>query len=176
VPLGGGTPRKEDWPFSNKRGQSSSHTHPPSKHSGPWGQPDKFHRSPDLAAISFQLRPDRSKTDRLELRFENARNRYGAVAGYHATRFSHIWAAWETVRATDDPYLDALTQERLLGRLVVNREPMASKIGTTLQRSTYHYWYCPGEASAIRQLLGHQHVPEFVEERSQHPIEYRTTR
>jgi uncharacterized damage-inducible protein DinB len=74
------------------------------------------------------------------------------------------WVAWETVTAAVDPYLDALTQELLLERLVVNVEPMKSTIGTMLRRATYHYWYHTGEANAIRQLLGHQHVPEFVGE------------
>ncbi|HET7056331.1 MAG TPA: DinB family protein [Thermomicrobiales bacterium] len=74
------------------------------------------------------------------------------------------WASWETVRAAVDPYLDALTQVRLLERLDVNGAPMESNIGTMLRRSTYHYWYHTGEANAIRQLLRHQNVPELVGE------------
>ena len=41
-------------------------------------------------------------------------------------------------------------------------ERMESNIGTMLRRSTYHYWFHTGEANAIRQLLGHANVPEFV--------------
>jgi hypothetical protein len=44
----------------------------------------------------------------------------------------------------------------------VDGEPMESNIGTMLRRSTYHYWFHTGEANAIRQLLGHANVPEFV--------------
>ncbi len=32
----------------------------------------------------------------------------------------------------------------------------------TGQCSTYHYWFHNGEADAIRQVLGHANVPEFV--------------
>ena len=31
-----------------------------------------------------------------------------------------------------------------------------------LLRVTYHYWYHTGEAAAVRQLLGHVDLPEFV--------------
>src|SRR5215831_20110105 len=34
--------------------------------------------------------------------------------------------------------------------------------GTLLQRVIYHYWYHTGENAAIRQLLGHTDLPEFV--------------
>jgi len=74
------------------------------------------------------------------------------------------WAAWHTVTETVDPFLDALTQEHLVEHLVVDGEPMESNIGTMLRRATYHYWFHNGEANAIRQLLGHQNVPEFVGE------------
>jgi hypothetical protein len=74
------------------------------------------------------------------------------------------WAAWDTVTHAVDPFLDALAQERLVEHLVVDGEPMESNIGTMLRRSTYHYWFHNGEANAIRQLLGHQNVPEFVGE------------
>ena len=63
-----------------------------------------------------------------------------------------------------DPFLDALAQERLVEHLVVDGKPMESNIGTMLRRSPYHYWFHNGEANAIRQLLGHQNVPEFVGE------------
>ena len=31
-----------------------------------------------------------------------------------------------------------------------------------MQRVIYHYWYHTGENLAIRQLLGHTDLPEFV--------------
>jgi hypothetical protein len=37
-----------------------------------------------------------------------------------------------------------------------------SSIGTFLRRTTYHYWYHLGEALAVRQMLGHRDLPDFV--------------
>jgi hypothetical protein len=74
------------------------------------------------------------------------------------------WAAWHTVAQAVDPFLNSLTQERMLEHLVVDGERMESNIGTMLRRSTYHYWFHNGEANAIRQQLGHANVPEFVGE------------
>ena len=31
-----------------------------------------------------------------------------------------------------------------------------------LMRTIYHYWFHTGEAAAVRQLLGHTGLPEFV--------------
>jgi hypothetical protein len=72
------------------------------------------------------------------------------------------WAVWQTVTAAVDPFLDSLTQDRLLEHLIANGEPMESNMGSMLRRSAYHYWFHNGEANAIRQLLGHPNVPEFV--------------
>jgi hypothetical protein len=33
-----------------------------------------------------------------------------------------------------------------------------------LLRNIYHYWYHTGEAHAIRDMLGHKNLPEFVGE------------
>jgi hypothetical protein len=34
--------------------------------------------------------------------------------------------------------------------------------GSLLLRVTYHYWYHLGENMAIRQMLGHTTLPQFV--------------
>ena len=39
---------------------------------------------------------------------------------------------------------------------------MRESIGTMLPRLIYHYWFHTGEVLAIRQLLGHVELPEFV--------------
>ena len=38
----------------------------------------------------------------------------------------------------------------------------AESIGTLLLRNIYHYWFHTGEAHAIRQMLGHRDLPQFV--------------
>lgn len=41
-------------------------------------------------------------------------------------------------------------------------QPFRYNIGTMLQLIIYHYWFHIGEALAIRQMLGHSDLPEFV--------------
>ena len=50
----------------------------------------------------------------------------------------------------------------LATHLADERKTYPESIGTMLLRNTYHYWYHLGEASAIRQMLGHSGLPEFV--------------
>lgn len=72
------------------------------------------------------------------------------------------WAAWEAATAAVDPYLNQLTTERMLEHLEFNGKPLPESIGTMLYRVLYHYWLHTGEALAIRQLLGHGPLPDFV--------------
>ncbi len=41
-------------------------------------------------------------------------------------------------------------------------EDVGQTIGSGLQRMTFHYWYHIGEIQAIRQMLEHANLPEFV--------------
>ena len=72
------------------------------------------------------------------------------------------WAAWDAVTKAVDPFLDELDTERMLEFLTIDGRPHDESIGTMLQRVIYHYWFHIGEATAIRQLLGHTDLPEFV--------------
>jgi DinB family protein len=69
---------------------------------------------------------------------------------------------WHTVTEADDPYLDSLTTEILLTDLLLNGEAVRQTRGDALRRVTYHYWYHIGEIQAIRQMLGHKGLPEYV--------------
>jgi uncharacterized damage-inducible protein DinB len=73
-----------------------------------------------------------------------------------------MWAVWRKVTAAADEYLDTLTSEIMQGFLLRDGEPVDENTGTLLMRNIYHYWYHTGEASAVRQMLGHTHLPEFV--------------
>jgi len=66
------------------------------------------------------------------------------------------------ITAAADPWLDALTSARLQEAVVRDGRPTAYIYGNLLQRVIYHYWYHTGENMAIRQLLGHASLPEFV--------------
>ena len=46
-------------------------------------------------------------------------------------------------------------------------KPLPESIGTMLLRNTYHYWFHCGEAHAIRQMLGHPDLPQFVGDMSE---------
>ena len=73
-----------------------------------------------------------------------------------------MWAAWRRVGALADPYLDGLTTADLLGPWPHDGRADPPMIGSQLQRITYHYWHHIGEASAVRQLLGHRRLAQFV--------------
>ncbi len=73
-----------------------------------------------------------------------------------------MWAAWRMVTAAADEYLDTLTPEILQRYLLRGGKPVDESVGTLLMRNIYHYWYHTGEAAAVRQMLGHTNLPEFV--------------
>lgn len=59
-------------------------------------------------------------------------------------------------------FLDSLEPAQLTDHFTVNGEQVPESIGTLLQRNLYHYWFHTGEAHAIRQMLGHPDLPQFV--------------
>jgi uncharacterized damage-inducible protein DinB len=69
---------------------------------------------------------------------------------------------WRTVTAVADEFLDTLTTEKLMIYQKWQRKPVREDTGTLLQRNIYHYWFHTGEAHAIRQMLGHEDLPQFV--------------
>lgn len=75
---------------------------------------------------------------------------------------AEMLAAWRQVLELADPMLDALTTERLATVVHTDEHGVVYTPGVVLQRIMYHYWYHLGENMAIRQLLGHTNLPEFV--------------
>ncbi|MBI3159699.1 MAG: DinB family protein [Chloroflexi bacterium] len=73
-----------------------------------------------------------------------------------------MWAAWHAITAAADAYLDTLTAEMLSGHIEFKGRALPESIGTMLLRNIYHYWHHLGEGMAVRQLLGHTGLPEFV--------------
>jgi hypothetical protein len=73
-----------------------------------------------------------------------------------------MWATWRAVTAAADEFLGALTAEQLSTHLEWKDKPLPESIGTMVYRNTYHYWYHTGEAHAVRQMLGHPDLPQFV--------------
>jgi hypothetical protein len=75
---------------------------------------------------------------------------------------AEMWSVWRTITTAADEYLDALTVERLGSFLLRAGRPVTESVGTMLLRNIHHYWFHTGEAAAVRQLLGHRDLPEFV--------------
>lgn len=73
-----------------------------------------------------------------------------------------MWAAWKAITRAADPWLDGLTVEKLQEHVVRNGKVSPYLFGSLLQRVIYHYWYHLGENMAIRQILGHQRLAQFV--------------
>ena len=85
---------------------------------------------------------------------------YGAPQSTPA--LDEMLAAWHEITGAADVYLDTLTTETLLSHFQWKGEPLEDSIGTMLYRGIYHYWFHIGEAHAIRQMLGHRDLPDFV--------------
>lgn len=61
-----------------------------------------------------------------------------------------------------EPFLEGLTTDDLDRPLAHDRRVPAPSTGSQLQYITYHYWSHIGEVSAIRQILGHRNLAEYV--------------
>lgn len=76
---------------------------------------------------------------------------------------SDMQAVWQKITKAADPWLESLTSEKLQEHFINADGTQGGTIfGSLLQRVIYHYWYHTGENLAIRQVLGHTHLPEFV--------------
>lgn len=73
-----------------------------------------------------------------------------------------MWAAWERIVERSDVVLAPMTTDGLGRSLAFDRRADPPAAGTELLHVIYHYWGHIGEASAVRQLLGHAGPPEFV--------------
>ncbi len=85
---------------------------------------------------------------------------YGKPAS--APPLEEMWAAWRAITSAADQYLDTLTPALLQIHLQGENGPIPESTGTLLMRNIYHYWFHTGEAHAVRQMLGHTGLPQFV--------------
>lgn len=72
-----------------------------------------------------------------------------------------MWALWQRVTTSADHYLDNLPPSALSVMLQPGDRP-AQCVGRLMLRNICHYWFHLGEAHAIRQMLGHRDLPQFV--------------
>ena len=66
------------------------------------------------------------------------------------------------VTQASDPWLDAVTTARLTAPVKLPGWGIETTFGSLMLRVIDHYWYHIGESMAIRQLLGHAGLPDFV--------------
>jgi hypothetical protein len=85
---------------------------------------------------------------------------YGAPAS--TPPLAEMLDTWRSVTAQADPLLDTLTTATLQTELLRNGKAVGQTLGSALRRITYHYWFHNGEIQAIRQVLGHTNLPEYV--------------
>lgn len=87
---------------------------------------------------------------------------YGAPMSTPA--LSDTRRVWVQVVEGSAPYLDRLTTGDLVQELPLDGKPVGQSMGSAMRRLTYHYWYHIGEIQAVRQMLGHVGLPEYVGE------------
>jgi len=90
-----------------------------------------------------------------------------------------MWTTWIEITTSADNYLVVVNGRDLETQLIWKDKQYPENIGTMLMRNIYHYWFHIGEAYAVRQLLGHSNLPDFVgdipEFSPKHPPTFRPT-
>lgn len=76
--------------------------------------------------------------------------------------FKEMLETWRTVTREANVFLNSLSTESFVGDLLLKGKSVGQSLGSAMRRITYHYWYHIGEIQAIRQMLGHADLPEYV--------------
>jgi uncharacterized damage-inducible protein DinB len=94
--------------------------------------------------------------------YPEVKERFAFGAPMSTPSLAEMLAAWRAVTARSEAYLDSLTSDALLTDLPLDGATSGQTCGDALRRITYHYWFHTGEVQAIRQVLGHPRLPDFV--------------
>ncbi len=97
-----------------------------------------------------------------ELPYPEIAKEFATGAAATTPGLNDVVHAWQAITRAADPWLDELTSQKLLEHIVSRGRPTQYVVGNLLQRVIYHYWYHCGENQAIRQMLGHTGLPQFV--------------
>lgn len=76
--------------------------------------------------------------------------------------WDQMWASWRAITLVADKYLETISDDILDEHLIWQGQTRRESVGKSLLRNIYHYWFHLGEAHAIRQMLGHTDLPDFV--------------
>lgn len=104
-----------------------------------------------------------------QMQFPDLNRRVGYGQPASTPPLAEMWSVWRTVTAAADHYLETLTPETLQTHLRRDGKLVDESVGTLLLRNIYHYWFHTGEAAAVRQMLGHTDLPDFVGDMQQAP-------
>lgn len=85
---------------------------------------------------------------------------YGSPAS--TPSLSQMLEVWDAITGAVDPFLEGITDDILSAPVVIHGKPRKVTLGSLALRVIYHYWYHTGENLAVRQMLGHSDLPEFV--------------
>jgi hypothetical protein len=70
--------------------------------------------------------------------------------------------AWQAVTRAADLWLETVTTAGLQQMFSSPAGDWTTSFGNLVQRVIYHYWYHTGENMAMRQMLGHRDLVDFV--------------
>jgi len=87
---------------------------------------------------------------------------YASGAPMSTPSLSETLRMWQEVTQSSESYLDSLANALLQKDLLLEDRPVGQSIGSAMRRLTYHYWYHIGEIQAIRQMIGHAGLPDYV--------------
>ena len=96
------------------------------------------------------------------LKVEPILDAFGTGQPASVPSLAEMRAAWDRIVSGADPYLDSLATADLEGRPLHDPRPNPPIIGSQVQYVTYHYWSHIGEVSAVRQILGHTDLAQYV--------------
>jgi len=92
----------------------------------------------------------------------NLQERVGYGSSGCTPPWEEMWRNWREITEAADRYLETITVETVKTGFNRKDDLAHEDIGTSLFRNIYHYWFHLGEAHAIRQMLGHKQLPQFV--------------
>lgn len=103
--------------------------------------------------------------------YPQLRELYGYGKPASTPSLAEMRSIWLEVTTRANTFLDTLDTGKLKTFFIHRDRQMEESIGSMLYRNIYHYWFHTGEAHAIRQMLGHTGLPEFVGSMEEYPYQ-----
>ena len=76
---------------------------------------------------------------------------------------AEVFDQWHAIQQKADEALESLTDDDLTEYPEIwGNDRSGEPVAMWLLRMTWHYWYHLGEMQAVRQMLGHENLPQYV--------------